>query len=73
MIHNPLWTLVEETTTWMNEYLLVVSQSFESLGRVLLGCMVEESSTYSLANFVVLFHVVSAAGYDWQLEAIQNH
>jgi hypothetical protein len=57
----------------MDKYLLVICQSFESLGRVLLGCMVEETCTNGFANFVVLFHIVSATGYNWQLEAIQDH
>jgi len=73
VVHNPLWTLVEETTTRMDEHLLVVGQCFESLRRVLLGCVVEEACAYSFSDFVVLFHVVSATGNNWQLEAIQNH
>ncbi len=57
----------------MDKHLLVICQSFESFGRVLLGCMVEETCTNGFANFVVLFHIVSATGYNWQLEAIQDH
>lgn len=60
VINYPLRAFIKQTTAWMYEYLLIVSQSLKAFCRVFLCSMKEKTSTNCFSNLVVLFHVVLA-------------
>lgn len=72
VVDNPLRALVEQRTRGMYEDLLVVTEGLVALGWVFLGSMVEEPSTDSFPNLVVILHVQSPTGNDRQFESVQN-
>lgn len=72
MVDDPLRTLVEQRRARMNEYLLVVADSFEALGRVLTTGVVEETCTNRLANLGVVLHLLRSAGDHRQVEPLHD-
>jgi hypothetical protein len=72
MIDHPLRAFVEERARGVNEDLLVVTQSFESLSWVFLSCMEEKPCTNRLSYLAKIFHVQSSTGNNWKLESVKN-